>query len=177
MSALDPVPADQTWTLTRDLPAPPETVYRALTDGAALHHWYGPEGWSVDPDSVELVAEPGGVRSFKMVFEQDPAQVAPIHGRHAAVQPHRLLEIHEFIPDHTGAPSEHVVVLRCEFTPVGDSASLSGDDGAPSTRLTLTQGPLPADVHDHARSAWVSTLDRLAAYLAQDADDAGGHQP
>ncbi|MDO5619327.1 SRPBCC family protein [Kocuria sp.] len=163
MSALDPVPADQTWTLTRELPFPTERVFAALTDAEALPSWYGPEGWSVDPDSVEVTPVEGGPRSFQMMLEADSSQTAPIHGRHAAVVPGRLLEIHEFIPDHLGQPSEHVVVLRCQLEPV---ASASDDDAPHTTRLTLTQGPLPAEVHDHARAAWSSSLDRLAVYLA-----------
>lgn len=164
MSALDPVPANQTWTLTRELPHSAQQVFAALTDPDALPRWYGPEGWTVDPASVDLDPTEGGARSFHMVLDQDPAQRAPIHGRHAAVVADRLLEIHEFIPDHQGQPSQHVVVLRCQLDPV---ASTSDDDAPHTTRLTLTQGPLPAEVHEHARQAWASTLDRLAAHLAE----------
>lgn len=164
MSALDPVPADQTWTLTRELPHSAQQVFAALTDPDALPSWYGPEGWSVDPDSVDLNPVEGGARSFRMTLDQDPTQVAPIHGRHATVVPSRLVEIHEFIPDHLGQPSEHVVVLRCELEPV---ASVHNDDAPHTTRLTLTQGPLPGEVHEHARAAWISTLGGLAAYLAE----------
>lgn len=164
MSALDPVPSDQTWTLTRHLPHSTQRVFAALTDAEALPRWYGPEGWTVEPTSVDLDPTEGGARSFHMTLDQDPTQSAPIHGRHAAVVPDRLLEIHEFIPDHLGQPSQHVVVLCCQLDPV---AATSNDDAPHTTRLTLTQGPLPTEVHEHARQAWASTLDRLAGYLAR----------
>ncbi|KAA9395427.1 SRPBCC domain-containing protein [Kocuria coralli] len=165
MSALDAVPADQTWTLTRDLPHGADAVFRAFIDATALAQWYGPAGWSVDPASIDLDAVPGGARSFRMTFDEDPGQTAPIHGRHAGMMQDRLLEIHEFIPDHEGQPSQHVVILRCELDPIASPDDSVTSHGAHTTRVTLTQGPLPETVHDHARAAWSSSLDRLAQYL------------
>lgn len=162
MSALDPVPADQIWTLTRDFAHPVASVFHALTDADAITRWYGPAGWSVVPDSVDVDPSEGGNRSLRLALDEDPSQEAPVHARHQEVVPGRLLEIHEFLPDHEGRPSEHVIVLRCELRPM---AVESPDGGRYATRVTLTQGPLPEQVHDHARAAWASSLERLAGFL------------
>lgn len=153
-SALDGVPADQTWALQRVLPHPPSSIYRALMDPELLTRWYGPRGWSVHPESIELDARPGGIRRFAMVMDDDPQMGAPFHGRHAAIVPEEMVEIHEALPGPDGEPSEHLILLRVELVPV---------DGG--TRIELQQGPLPEDVHATAEGAWESSLDRLRALL------------
>lgn len=163
-SALEQVPADQTWSLQRVLPHPSSSIYRAFMDPQLLSRWFGPHGWSVRPETVELEARPGGTRRFVMLLDEDPQQGAPFHGRHAAIVPERLVEIHESLPGPDGEPTEHLIVLRLELEP------LEG-----GTRLSLRQGPLPEDVHPTARAAWESSLDRLRALL--DAEPGPGPAP
>lgn len=153
-SDLDRVPAEQTWRLQRVLPHPSSQIYRALMDPDLLQRWYGPQGWSVHPESIELDPRPGGVRRFAMVMDDDPGTGAPSHGRHAAIVPEEMVEIHEALPGPDGQPSEHLILLRVELVPV--------DDG---TRIELLQGPLPEEVHATAKAAWDSSLDRLRALL------------
>lgn len=158
-TALQRVPADQTWSLQRVLPHPSSSIYRAFMDPRVLPRWFGPRGWSVRPETVELEARPGGARRFVMLLDEDPEQGAPFHGRHAAIVPQRLVEIHESLPGPDGEPTEHLIVLRVELEPL---------DGG--TRLSLRQGPLPQDVHATARAAWESSLDRLRALLDAEPD-------
>ena len=47
--------------ITRIFDAPRAMVYRAFTDPDQLAAWFGPVGWSVPRDSVDVdVALPGG---------------------------------------------------------------------------------------------------------------------
>lgn len=153
-SPLDQVPADQTWRLQRVFPHPSSSIYAALMDPDLLVRWYGPRGWSVVPETVELEAEPGGLRRFAMTLDEDPQVGTPSHGRHGALEQDRLVEIHESLPGPDGQPSEHLIVLRCELHPLEDG-----------TRISLRQGPLPEEVHPTAKAAWESSLDRLRELL------------
>lgn len=76
-SDLDRVPAEQRWRLHRVLPHPSSRIYQALMDPELLPHWYGPQGWSVHPESLELDPRPGGIRRFAMVMDDDPQMGAP----------------------------------------------------------------------------------------------------
>ncbi len=153
-SDLDRVPDDQSWRLQRVLPHTVPAIFRALMDPDVLQRWYGPHGWTVHPESIELDARPGGIRRFAMIMDDDPEMGAPFHGRHAAVVPDEMVEIHEALPGPDGEPTEHLILLRIELVPV---------DGG--TRIELRQGPLPEDVHPTAKGAWESSLDRLRALL------------
>ena len=153
-SDLDRVPAEQRWRLQRVLPHPSSRIYQALMDPELLPHWYGPQGWSVHPESLELDPRPGGIRRFAMVMDDDPQMGAPSHGRHAAIVPEEMLEIQEALPGPDGEPTEHLILLRIELVPV---------DGG--TRIELLQGPLPEEVHATAKGAWDSSIDRLRALL------------
>jgi uncharacterized protein YndB with AHSA1/START domain len=46
--------------LTRVFEAPPERVYQAFTDPDLFARWYGPVGFPVDPETVEIDARVGG---------------------------------------------------------------------------------------------------------------------
>ncbi len=57
--------------VSRDFDAPRPLVYRAFTDPDQLAAWFGPIGWSVPRDTVEIDARPGGGQRFTMVNEDD----------------------------------------------------------------------------------------------------------
>lgn len=151
--------SQETWTLCVDVPFSTQRVYSAFMDPVGLVHWFGPPGWSVVADSVELNPVPGGVRSLRMVNDQDSGLVVPIHGQHGDLVTGRLLVIDEFMPDHAGNPSDHVITLRCQMEPI------AGESSGHTTRLSFAQAPLPAQVHAHARAAWAGTVERLVNYL------------
>ena len=56
---------DQTLTLTRLIPAPPEKVWRCWTDPALLPRWFGPEGFTCQTKEIDL--RPGGLWRFDMI--------------------------------------------------------------------------------------------------------------
>jgi hypothetical protein len=59
--------------ITRVFDAPPERVYQAFTDPDQFARWYGPVGFPVRRDTVEVDARVGGRQRFEMVGEADPS--------------------------------------------------------------------------------------------------------
>jgi uncharacterized protein YndB with AHSA1/START domain len=58
-------PADQpTITMERALAAPPDAVFRAFTDPAALQQWYGPNGFTITVIAMDFRV--GGLFRFTM---------------------------------------------------------------------------------------------------------------
>ena len=53
--------------ITRVFDAPPERVYRAFTDPDQFARWYGPVGFGVPRDTVEVDARVGGWQRFELV--------------------------------------------------------------------------------------------------------------
>jgi uncharacterized protein YndB with AHSA1/START domain len=58
--------------LTRVFNAPRELLYKAFTDADLLARWYGPVGFSVPRDSVDVLARVGGRLRLVMVSDTDP---------------------------------------------------------------------------------------------------------
>jgi len=50
--------------ITRVFDAPPERVYQAFTDPDQFARWYGPVGFPVQRDTVEVDARVGGRQRF-----------------------------------------------------------------------------------------------------------------
>ena len=75
----------------RVLDAPPERVYQAFTDPHLFAEWYGPVGFPVHADTVELEARVGGRQRFAMVSDGDPSMRTGFEGRFAEVVENELL--------------------------------------------------------------------------------------
>jgi uncharacterized protein YndB with AHSA1/START domain len=77
--------------ITRVFDAPPERVYRAFTDPDEFAEWYGPVGFPVHRDTVELDARVGGRQRFAMVSDADPSMRTGFDGRFTEVVQNVLL--------------------------------------------------------------------------------------
>src|SRR5262249_54863488 len=77
--------------VSRVLDAPPERVYEAFTDPDQFAKWYGPVGFPVPRDSVELDARVGGRQRFAMVSDDDPSMRSGFDGDFVDVVPNELL--------------------------------------------------------------------------------------
>jgi uncharacterized protein YndB with AHSA1/START domain len=77
--------------ITRVLDAPPERVYQAFTDPDQFARWYGPVGFPVHRDTVEVDARVGGRQRFEMVSEADPSIRTGFDGRFDEVVQSELL--------------------------------------------------------------------------------------
>jgi uncharacterized protein YndB with AHSA1/START domain len=141
--------------ITRVFDAPPERVYQAFTDPDQFVEWYGPVGFPVDRDTVELDAQVGGRQRFAMVSDADPSMRTGFDGRFIDVVQNVLLSSRgawDGIPGQAGPwPSN----LRVEFF---------DHDG--KTRLVVREGPHPAGTADLGRQAWEMMLPKLESLLS-----------
>lgn len=134
--------------ITRIFDAPRELVYRAFVDPDQLAEWFGPAGFSVPRDSVDIDARVGGHQRFTMVSDDDPNVVSPVNATFIEVIENELLVGAEDTPDGT-------LRLRLEFH----------DEGG-KTRLVLRQGPFTEEFLEMVRVGWNSSFSKLDALLA-----------
>jgi uncharacterized protein YndB with AHSA1/START domain len=139
--------------ISRIFDAPRELVYRAFTDPDQIGQWFGPTGFSVPRDSVEMDVRVGGHMRFLMV---GPGLRSPIDMTFAEVVENELLAGEMAAGGGPGATGSQSMHLRLEFH----------DEGNGKTRLELRQGPFPADQFGAgARSGWDQAFAKLDALL------------
>gem|GEM_PF-597244 len=141
--------------ITRVFDAPPERVYQAFTDPDQFARWYGPVGFPVQRDTVEVDARVGGRQRFEMVGEADPSMRTGFDGRFDEVVQSELLSSRgawDGIPGQAGAWPSH---LRAEF-----------HDDHGRTRLVVREGPHPPGSADLGRQAWEMMLAKLESLLS-----------
>jgi uncharacterized protein YndB with AHSA1/START domain len=152
----EPLPDDASVDveLTRVFNAPRDLVYQAFTDPDQLARWYGPVGFSVPRDSVEVDARVGGQLRLVMASDTDPAMRSAVQLRFTEVVENELLvgtEAWEGIPGQQGTWSSR---RRLEF---------HDQDGG--TRLVLREGPHPAGMAEGGRQAWEAMFTKLDTLL------------
>lgn len=135
--------------ISRVFDAPRATVFRAFTDPDQFAAWFGPVGWSVPRDTVEIDARTGGVERFTMVNDDDPSLTSPTDAVFVEVVENELLVGEEQFQGVT-------MRMRLEFH----------DEPGDRTRIELVQGPFPAEVEGQARAGWESSFTKLDALLA-----------
>jgi uncharacterized protein YndB with AHSA1/START domain len=138
-------------TLSRVFGAPPELVYRAFVDPDQLCLWFGPEGFSVPCESVQIDARPGGFQRFVMVSDADPAMRSQIDATFTEVVENELLAGHQEVEGQPGTR----VRLRLEFQ----------QEAPGKTRLDLRQGLFPEERGEATKAGWESSFVRLDSLL------------
>jgi uncharacterized protein YndB with AHSA1/START domain len=141
--------------ITRIFDAPRELVYRAFVDPDQLSQWFGPVGWSVPRDTIDIDPRPGGNQKFTMVNDADPTMNSPVNATFVEVVENELLVGEEDVR-HIPAFGAEVLRMRIEFY----------DEAGGRTRLVLTQSPFPADMETGAREGWGSSFTKLDKILA-----------
>lgn len=140
--------------VTRVFNAPRELVYRAFIDPDRLAQWFGPVGFSVPRDTVEIDARPGGRSSYTMVSDEDPDFMSPVNATYTEVVENELLVGTEGWEGVPGMQDGGTMTLRLEF---------HDEDG--KTRLVIRQGSYTEQMEDMARQGWESSFTRLDALL------------
>jgi uncharacterized protein YndB with AHSA1/START domain len=148
--------ADQELVITRVFDAPRERVYRAFVDPDQVALWFGPVGFSVPRDTVEMDVRPGGKQKFVMVSDEDANVTSPVDAIFTEVVENELLV---GIEDWQGVPGQQEPTQR--FT-----TRLEFHDEGGRTRLVLRQGPYTGDVREMARQGWESQFTKLDKLLA-----------
>jgi uncharacterized protein YndB with AHSA1/START domain len=146
--------ASQELIISRVFDAPRELVYRAFTDPDQLAQWFGPVGYSVPRDSIEIDARPGGREHFIMVSDADPGHRITIDYTFSEVIENKLLV--DF--SEVGIPGTDGIVRltsRLEFH----------DEEGGKTRLELRAGPFTGHETEDTRLGWESSFTKLDAVL------------
>ncbi|HEY8590638.1 MAG TPA: SRPBCC domain-containing protein [Naasia sp.] len=142
-----PPVTDRDVYITRAFAAPRAVVWRFFTDPALLATWFGPTGFSVPVDSVTVEPRVGGAWNLTMVGES--GEQAPITGILTAVEPPEYLEVRLGAQTLEGELED--IVLRIRLHDHGDR-----------TRVTLHQGPFPADeMRDMTADGWEQSFVKL----------------
>lgn len=144
-------PATHTVRLHRVLRSPPERVYRAFLDAAALCKWLPPNGYTCTVH--ELDARVGGV--FKMSFTQfSSGQGHSFGGTYLDLQPGELLRYTDVFDD-PGLPGQMITTIRLQAVSCG-------------TELHVTQEGIPGVIPPEAcMLGWQDSL-RLLALLVEE---------
>ena len=136
--------------LTRVVGTARERAYKAFTDPAQFARWYGPIGFPVEPDTIELDPRVDGRHRFTMVGEADPSMRTTFDGRFTEVQPNHVLTSsgtwHGIPGQESGWPSN----LRVEF-----------EEQNGRTRVVVREGPHPEGTADLGRQAWGMMFEKL----------------
>ena len=146
----------QELVIEREFDAPREAVYRAFVDPDQLAAWFGPVGYSVPRESVDIDARPGGHQRFVMVSDANPAERSPVDATFVEVVEHELLAGEERVEGIPGFPDGIVMRVRLEFHDAGEGR----------TRLVVRQGPYSPDFLEMARAGWESSFTKLDRLLA-----------
>lgn len=145
---------DRELVITRTFDAPRELVYRAFTDPDQLARWFGPVGFTVPRDTVDVDARVGGHQRLVMVSDDDPQLRSPVNATFTEVVENELLVGTEVIQ---GVPGLEGVTMTARFE--------FHDEGG-RTRLVIRQGPFTEQMEDMTRQGWTSSFTKLDALLA-----------
>jgi uncharacterized protein YndB with AHSA1/START domain len=150
--------------ISRVLPAPRATVFRAWTDAAELARWWGPQGFETPLEKLRIEPRAGG-RHDKVMVVTNPEIAAgmqvdldaefPDHAEILEVEEPELLVLTSEPQPETGLTEQ--TVTRIEFH------EESGD----RTRLVLTDGPYNQKMHGFAEMGWIGSLDKLELLLSK----------
>jgi uncharacterized protein YndB with AHSA1/START domain len=141
--------------ITRIFDAPRELVYQAFVDPDQLAQWYGPVGYSVPRDSIDIDARTGGHQRFMMVNDEDPTWQAPVNATFTEVIENELLLGVEDFVGVPGLQERTAMTMRIEF---------HDEDG--KTRVVIRQGPFTREMQDMTRAGWGSSFTKLDTLLA-----------
>lgn len=137
-------------TLERELPYPPEMVFKAWTETEALRQWMGPAGYRA-PDA-EIDARVGGAYVIPMISPE--GKVPTVRGVIRELVPNRLLRFSWAWDQEDGSAGRQMeVTVELHATEAG-------------TRLVIHHSNF---IDEQAREmhgqGWTSCLDSLADFL------------
>ena len=138
----------QKLTLTRELDAPRELVWEAITDPDHVAHWFGPEGFETPRDSIAIDLRVGG--RFHLDMVRGGAR-HPVRYEIAELEAPRLLVLTS--PPIPEAGIDNETVTRIELEDLGRT-----------TRLVLSDGPY--EQPGPAEAGWNGALAKLEARLS-----------
>jgi uncharacterized protein YndB with AHSA1/START domain len=142
-------------TISRGFNAPRELVYRAFVDPDQLCEWYGPDGFYVPCETVQIDARAGGFQRFVMENVDDPTGRYQVEVTLDEVIENELLAGHQDVERIGSARPGDRSRLRLEFI----------EDANGKTLLELRQGPFTSEVGQEAEARWESSFKNLDSLL------------
>jgi uncharacterized protein YndB with AHSA1/START domain len=152
VSEPSPVTADQHVLITRIFETPREKVFRAWTDPDQVAAWFGPEHMDTPRDQIHIDLRVGGRYELTMVRQGGEGEMTIGYEIVELVEPELIVLRSDPMPE---AGMDEGTVVRVEL-----------HDHGSKTRMTLSDGPLPAENRDHAAGGWNAAFDKLAAVVA-----------
>ncbi len=141
-------PTDREILITRIFDAPRERVFAAWTDPEQVAAWYGPEQFDTPREKVHIELRVGGRYELTMV-QRGTGNEHPVR--------YEIVDLVE----------PELIVLRCApmpemGLPEGTITRVEFHDHGDKTRMTLSDGPYPAQAAGHAEAGWHGAFDKLA---------------
>jgi uncharacterized protein YndB with AHSA1/START domain len=145
--------SEQEVLITRIFDAPREEVFRAWTEPAQVAAWFGPEQMQTPEAGISIDLRVGGRYELTMVRRDGGGGEFTIgYTITELVEPELLVMRSDPMPQ---AGMHEPTVVRVELHDHGEK-----------TRMTLTDGPLPAPGRDHAAAGWNAAMAKLDAVFA-----------
>lgn len=135
--------------MARVFNAPRDIVYRAFLDPDQLSMWFGPVGYIVPKETIDIEPRTGGHYNLVMVNDENPEETSPIAATLTDVVENELLVGEEEWEGTT-------LTMRLEFS----------EESEGTTTVSLHQGPFTKGMGEGAREGWSSSFDKLDALLA-----------
>lgn len=154
---------EQVLTFSHDFEASPQALYEAFTSAEVMPLWFGPEGFTVPAESVEIEVREGGPQKFVMVSEENPDFTSPVNGTFHRLLPGQLIEGYEALdPEQAqahGLEAGAYFLNRTVFEQVDEK----------TTRVTITQAPMDPAMQELSVAGWESSFKKLKRLLAEQA--------
>lgn len=147
--------AKSEFAISRRFDAPRELVYRAFVDPDQLCEWYGPDGFYVPCETVQIDARAGGFQRFVMTNVADPSSRYQVEVTLTEVVENELLAGHQDVERIGGARPDARTALRLEFF----------EERNGTTVLELRQGPFTDETGEDAMARWESSFRNLDSLL------------
>ena len=132
------------------MPAPRESVWKALTDPDLLSRWWGPDGFT--SPSIERDLRVGG--RYRIAMQPPEGELFHLSGEFRELDPPARLA-YTFVWDPPN-PDDQETVVTLSLADLGDSAE-----------LTLEQGPFATEerlaLHD---GGWSDSFEKLKELLS-----------
>jgi uncharacterized protein YndB with AHSA1/START domain len=146
--------AEREVLITRIFEARREEVFRAWTDPDQVAEWYGPEQFDAPREKIRIDPRVGGRWELTMVRRDGGGEFAIGYEILELVEPELLVMRSDPMPE---VGMHEPTVVRVELHDHGEK-----------TRMTLSDGPLPAEGRGPAEAGWNAALDKLARLVASD---------
>lgn len=161
-----PMPTDRAsriLEITRVFDAPREVVFRHLVEPDLIARWWGPDGFAVPADRVEVEAKVGGAHRKTMVLEG--AEIAAAMAMPVGTEFPDAATVLEIVPPEllvlSSEPQPEIGLVERTVTRIE-----LHEEGPDRTRVVLIDGPYDDVMAPNAEMGWTQQLGKLARLLA-----------